>query len=72
MPTVWELLTQSLLRRGRKLKKEKHCTMPNLKQNDRKIAYELMKLNLKQKVEKEKATMGNMKKDAPKQVWGCF
>ena len=27
---------QSLLRGSRKLKKEKHCTIPNLKQNNRK------------------------------------
>ena len=45
---------------GRKLKKTRHCTIPNLEHNDRKRAFELEKLNLKQKVEKEKATMGNM------------
>ena len=32
---VWELLTQSLLRGSRKLKKVKHYTTPNLKQNDK-------------------------------------
>ena len=60
MPTGMGVADPKLDKGGRKLKKTKHCSIPNLEQNDRKRAYELEKLNLKQKVEKEKAIVGNM------------
>ena len=53
-----------LVKGGRKLKKAKYCTSLNLERDDRIIASELEKLKWKQEVEKEKATVGNMKKDA--------
>ena len=51
---------KNLVKGGRKLKKEKHCTTTKLEQNDRKRNYEFEKLKLKEKVEKEKATLENM------------
>ena len=60
MPTSMGVVDPKLAKGGRKLKKAKHCTIPNLEQNDRKRASKLEKLNLKQKVEKDKAIVGNM------------
>ena len=60
MPTSMGVADPKLAKGGKKLKKAKHCTIPNHEQNDGKRASELEKLNLKQKVEKEKATVGNM------------
>ena len=49
-----------LIKGGRKLKKAKHCTIPNLEQNNRKIDYELRNRNGNKKVEKEKDIVENM------------
>ena len=72
MPTGMGVVDPKLVRGGRKLKRVKHCTIPNLEQNDKKRASELEELKMKHRVEKEKAIVGNMYKDAPKQVWGSF
>ena len=47
MPTGMRVADPKLANGGRKLKKAKHCMIPNLKQNDRKRASKLEKLNLK-------------------------
>ena len=41
MPTSMGAIDPKLVKESRKLKNEKHCTVLNLEQNDKKIAYEL-------------------------------
>ena len=60
MPTGMGVADPKLAKGGRELKKTKHCTILNLEQNDKNRASELKRLNLKQKVEKEKAIVGNL------------
>ena len=58
MPTGMGATDPKLVKESRKLKKEKHCTILNLEQNEKKIASKLKNRILNKKWKKKKVHSG--------------
>ena len=69
MSTGMRVTNPKLSKGGRKLKKEKHCTIPKtLHKNGKEKSFKCEELNSKSKSGKKNSTMESMQNDAPSQV----